>query len=82
MLLVLGAELYQRLVVWPLIQLFPGRRDALMWPLMRFLSRSIVLLIRLGGASTRRVGSLPDDQPALVLITTNLSSTSRSSEGG
>jgi 1-acyl-sn-glycerol-3-phosphate acyltransferase len=68
MLLVLGAELYQRLVVWPLIQLFPGRRDALMWPLMRFLSHSIVRLIRLGGASARRVGSVPDDQPALVLM--------------
>ena len=68
MLLVLGAELYQRLVVWPLIQLSPGRRDALMWPLMRFLSRSILLLIRFGGASARRVGSVPDDQPALVLM--------------
>jgi 1-acyl-sn-glycerol-3-phosphate acyltransferase len=68
MLLVLGAELYQRLVVWPLIRLSPRRRDALMWPLMRFLSRSIVRLIRLGGASIRRVGCVPDDQPALVLM--------------
>ena len=68
MLLVLGAELYQRFVVWPLIRRFPGRRDALMWPLMRFLSHSIVRLIRLGGASARRVGSVPDDPPALVLM--------------
>ena len=68
MLLVLGAELYQRLVLWPLIRLFPGRREALMWPLMRFLSHSIVRLIRLGGASARRVGSVPDDPPALVLM--------------
>ena len=68
MLLVLGAELYQRLVLWPLIRLFPGRREALMWPFMRFLSFSIVRLIRLGGASARRVGSVPDDQPALVLM--------------
>jgi 1-acyl-sn-glycerol-3-phosphate acyltransferase len=68
MLLVLGAELYERFVVWPLIQLSPGRRDALMWPLMRFLSHSILRLIRMGGASARRVGSVPDDQPALVLM--------------
>jgi len=66
LLFVLGG-LYQRFVVWPLVLLFPKRRLTLAASYVRGMSRLIFLLLGLGGASARRSGVLPTDQPVLIL---------------
>lgn len=66
LLIVVGAA-YQRLVVWPLVLLFPARRLTLMASYVRVMCCWIFALLRFGGASARRSGLLPTDQPVLIL---------------
>lgn len=66
LLFVVGAA-YQRLLLWPLVLWFPARRLRLMISYARGMSRWIFALLRLGGASARRSGLLPTDQPVLIL---------------
>lgn len=66
LLFVMGG-VYVRLVVWPLTLLLPSRRLALAATYMRGMSWWIFALLRLGGASARRAGRLPTDQPLLIL---------------
>ena len=58
---------YLRLVVWPRILLRPARRLTLIASFVRGMSRWIFALLRMGGASARRSGVLPTDQPVLIL---------------
>lgn len=61
-------DVVQRLVFWPLVRLWPGRRDALMWPFQKVVAGGIVVLIRAGGASIRRQGRVPAGRAVLVLM--------------
>ncbi len=60
--------LWQRLVLWPLVHLMPGRRVTLMSPFMRLTAGGILAVLRLGGARFERRGSLPTREPCLVLM--------------
>ena len=63
---VLGG-LYQRLVVWPQVLLWPRRQDEITSRYMRGMSHITNLIIQAGGARLRRSGQLPTDAPMLVL---------------
>ena len=65
--LVLGG-LYQRLVVYPAVFLFPRRRAAFTSRYFRGMSHGILGLIRAGGARLRREGTVPTHEPVLVLM--------------
>ena len=56
-----------RLVIVPGGWLFPRHRFLLVSAFMKWMSASIFGLLRLGGASVRRVGSLPTASPILVV---------------
>jgi len=60
--------LYQRLVVYPLAHLWPRARTALVSRYFRGMSHGILFLMRVGGASLRRSGSVPTDKPTLILM--------------
>jgi 1-acyl-sn-glycerol-3-phosphate acyltransferase len=60
--------LYQRLVVYPLVYLWPRRRSALTSAYFRGMSHGILSFMRLGGASLRRSGTVPTTSPVLVLM--------------
>jgi 1-acyl-sn-glycerol-3-phosphate acyltransferase len=60
--------IYQRLVLWPAVTLFPGRRRAFVSAHMRVMSRGILGLLWLGGARAARQGTVPTDGPVLVLM--------------
>jgi 1-acyl-sn-glycerol-3-phosphate acyltransferase len=65
--MVLGG-LYQRLVVYPLVHLWPRRRDALTSRYFRGMSHGILFCMRLGGATLRRSGTVATASPVLVLM--------------
>ena len=65
--LMLGG-LYQRVVLYPAVFLWPRRRPALTSPFFRAMCRGITALLRLGGARLRRCGVVPTDGPVLVLM--------------
>jgi 1-acyl-sn-glycerol-3-phosphate acyltransferase len=65
--LVLGG-LYQRLVVYPAVFLFPRRRTAFTSRYFKGMSHGILGLVRAGGASLRRTGRVPTREPVLVLM--------------
>jgi 1-acyl-sn-glycerol-3-phosphate acyltransferase len=56
-----------RLVVVPGAWLFPRHRFLLVTVFMKVMSQGIFQLLRLGGASVRRVGALPTAAPVLVV---------------
>jgi 1-acyl-sn-glycerol-3-phosphate acyltransferase len=56
-----------RLVIVPGGWLFPRHRFLLVSAFMKWMSAGIVGLLRLGGASARRVGTLPTASPVLVV---------------
>jgi len=60
--------IYQRVLLWPAVTLFPRRRRALVSAHMRVMSRGILGLLTLGGARAARAGSVPTDEPVLVLM--------------
>jgi 1-acyl-sn-glycerol-3-phosphate acyltransferase len=60
--------IYQRLVLWPQVTLFPRRRRARVSAYMRVMSAGILGLLRLGGARAVRSGAVPTDAPVLVLM--------------
>ena len=60
--------IYQRVLLWPAVTLFPRRRRALVSAHMRVMSRGILGLLTLGGARAVRAGSVPTDEPVLVLM--------------
>jgi len=60
--------IYQRLVLWPAVTLFPRRRRAFVSAHMRVMSAGILGLLRLGGARAVRTGTVPTDGPVLVLM--------------
>jgi len=59
---------FQRFVLWPYVTLRPARRKAVMDPFMRFMARSVLLCMRIGGARIRETGRLPTERPLLVLM--------------
>jgi 1-acyl-sn-glycerol-3-phosphate acyltransferase len=59
---------YQRLILWPAVTILPRRRRALVSAHMRVMSRVILALLRAGGARAVRTGSVPTDEPVLVLM--------------
>jgi 1-acyl-sn-glycerol-3-phosphate acyltransferase len=65
--MVLGGT-YQRLVVYPLVFLWPGRRDVLTSTYFRGMSHGILFCMRVGGARLRRTGTVSTASPALVLM--------------
>ena len=60
--------IYQRLVLWPAVTLFPRRRRAFVSAHMRVMSAGILGLLRLGGARAVRIGTLPTEGPVLALM--------------
>jgi 1-acyl-sn-glycerol-3-phosphate acyltransferase len=60
--------LYQRLFVYPSVFLFPRRRAALTSRFFRGMSHGILGLIRAGGGTLRRTGTVPTTEPVLVLM--------------
>jgi 1-acyl-sn-glycerol-3-phosphate acyltransferase len=65
--LVLGG-LYQRVVVYPAVFLFPRRRAAFTSRYFKGMSHGILGLMRAGGAELRRTGQVPTREPVLVLM--------------
>jgi 1-acyl-sn-glycerol-3-phosphate acyltransferase len=65
--LVVGG-LYQRLVVYPAVFLWPRRRTALTSRYFCLMARGIVALVRAGGGVVRTTGTLPTHAPVLVLM--------------
>jgi 1-acyl-sn-glycerol-3-phosphate acyltransferase len=59
---------FQRFVLWPYVTLRPARRKAVMDPFMRFMARSVLLGMRIGGARLKEIGHVPTEQPVLVLM--------------
>jgi 1-acyl-sn-glycerol-3-phosphate acyltransferase len=59
---------YQRLVVYPLVFLFPGRRSQLTSAYFRGMSHGILLCMRLGGATLRRSGTVSTASPVLIVM--------------
>jgi len=65
--MVLG-DTYQRLVVYPLVFLWPQRRWALTSRYFRGMSHGILFCMRLGGATLRRTGTVSTSTPVLVIM--------------
>lgn len=65
--MVLGG-LYQRLLVYPAVLLFPRRRVALTSRYFRGMSRGILALVQAGGGTLRRTGTVPTDSPVIALM--------------
>ncbi len=65
---VLLGGLYQRLVLWPLVSLWPRLRAPLMRGFAVSTSRLIVFGLRLGGAQVSLRGRVPGGAPVLVLM--------------
>jgi 1-acyl-sn-glycerol-3-phosphate acyltransferase len=65
--MILGGT-YQRLVVYPLVFLWPRRRVALTSTYFRGMSHGILFCMRLGGARLRRTGTVLTASPVLVLM--------------
>jgi 1-acyl-sn-glycerol-3-phosphate acyltransferase len=59
---------YQRVVVYPLVFLLPGRRASLTSTYFRGMSHGILFCMRLGGATLRRTGKVSTSSPTLVLM--------------
>jgi len=59
---------FQRFVLWPYVTLRPARRKAVMDPFMRFMARSVLLCMRIGGARMSETGHVPTERPVLVLM--------------
>jgi 1-acyl-sn-glycerol-3-phosphate acyltransferase len=60
--------LYQRVFLYPRVHLWPRTRTAVMSRYFRGMSRVILGLVRLGGASIRRTGTVPTEAPVLILM--------------
>jgi 1-acyl-sn-glycerol-3-phosphate acyltransferase len=60
--------LYQRLIVYPIVHLWPRRRVATMSRYFRGMSHGILGLVRLGGGALRRTGYVPTASPVLILM--------------
>jgi len=65
--MILGGT-YQRLVIYPLVFLWPRRRAALTSTYFRGMSHGILFCMRLGGARLRRTGTVLTASPVLVLM--------------
>jgi 1-acyl-sn-glycerol-3-phosphate acyltransferase len=65
--MVLGGT-YQRLVVYPLVFLWPRRRSGLTSTYFRGMSHGILFCMRLGGATLRRSGTVSTASPVLVIM--------------
>ena len=68
MLWMVVGGVYQRLVVYPAVFLFPRRRTALTSRYFKGMSHGILTLMRAGGAKLRRTGTIPTQEPVLVLM--------------
>jgi 1-acyl-sn-glycerol-3-phosphate acyltransferase len=66
-LLFLLASPVLRLIVLPWAWLFPGQRFRLVSLYMKGMSGGILALLALGGARSRRVGTVPTGEPVLVV---------------
>jgi 1-acyl-sn-glycerol-3-phosphate acyltransferase len=65
--MVLGGT-YQRLVVYPLVFLWPKRRTRLTSTYFRGMSHGILFCMRLGGATLRRKGVVSTASPVLIIM--------------
>lgn len=63
-----GLGLYQRLVLAPLLRLRPDRRHDRVGRYMRFVGGCVLRVARLAGARFDLRGSVPTDEPVLVLM--------------
>ena len=67
-MLVLGCGVFQRLLLWPAIVLFPSRRDAWVSHYMRWTAARVFDLIGLAGARFEFDTSVPSSEPTLVVM--------------
>ena len=59
---------FQRFVLWPYFFIRPTRRTPVMDRYMRFMARSVLVCMRIGGARLKEIGHVPTEQPVLVLM--------------
>lgn len=64
----LVGEVWERLVVWPAILIRPARRQAIIAWYMKGMSRGILALIRAAGGRARRTGTIPTNDPCLIIM--------------
>jgi 1-acyl-sn-glycerol-3-phosphate acyltransferase len=64
----LVGDVWERLVVWPIVRLRPARRDDMVTWYMKGMSRGILALIRAGGGRVLRTGVIPTAEPAYVVM--------------
>lgn len=63
------SDLIQRFVVCPIARMFPARRPAILAGWLRFLSRTLFMILRrVGGASIPRPGRVPGGPGVLILM--------------
>ena len=60
--------LYQRLFLCPVVHLWPRRRTAAMSRYFRGMAHVILGIVRLGGATLRRTGTVPTASPVLIVM--------------
>jgi 1-acyl-sn-glycerol-3-phosphate acyltransferase len=63
-----GLGLYQRLVLWPLVALRPGRRHEWVGRYMRFVAERVLGLARFAGARFELRGRIATDVPVLIVM--------------
>ena len=59
---------FQRFVLWPYFFFRPPRRTPVMDRFMRFMARSVLVCMRVGGARITEIGHVPTERPVLVLM--------------
>jgi 1-acyl-sn-glycerol-3-phosphate acyltransferase len=62
------AGLLQRLLVWPIVTLWPATLQPIMDGFMHRMSGVVVGLVVLGGGRARRTGAVPTSGPVLILM--------------
>ena len=61
-------DIWERLVVWPAIRLRPARRDPIISWYMKGMSRVMLAITRAGGGRAVRIGVIPTEQPAYIVM--------------
>jgi 1-acyl-sn-glycerol-3-phosphate acyltransferase len=64
----IAGDIWERLVVWPAIRLRPSRRDPVISWYMKGMSRGMLAITRAGGGRAVRIGVIPTEQPAYIVM--------------
>lgn len=62
------AALVQRILIWPLVALWPSLRMPVMSRFMHLEAWAVLKAMEIGGARFRRTGHIPTGEPALVIM--------------